>query len=82
MERAFAADFGGVRVHTDEAAAQMAQEVGAYAFTHGRDIYFNRGAWDPYGHEGRRLLAHELTHTLQQGDSHIQRWTKYSLRQR
>lgn len=73
MEGAFGADFGDVRVHTDAAAARMAQEVGAFAFTHRQDIYFNRGAWDPGSREGRRLLAHELTHTLQQGDSRIRR---------
>lgn len=73
MEGAFGADFGDVRVHTDAAAAQMAQEVGAYAFTHRRDIYFNRGAWDPDSSAGGQLLAHELTHTLQQGDSQIRR---------
>ncbi|MFL5764169.1 MAG: DUF4157 domain-containing protein [Bacteroidia bacterium] len=60
------ADFGSVRIHTGSHAAEMNQEIGAKAFTHGNDIYFNRGQYDPASDHGKHLLAHELTHTVQQ----------------
>ncbi|MEB3279642.1 MAG: DUF4157 domain-containing protein [Lyngbya sp.] len=66
MESRFGADFSEVRVHTDSQAAQMNQELGAQAFTHGNDIYFNSGKYDPSSGKGQELLAHELTHTIQQ----------------
>jgi hypothetical protein len=61
------ADLSGVNIHTDSKAVQMNKEVGAKAFTHGKDIYFNQGQYDPSSNEGKHLLAHELTHTVQQG---------------
>jgi hypothetical protein len=67
MENAFQTDFSRVRVHTDVQAAEMSQGIHARAFTHGQDIYFNRGEFSPETYEGKKLLAHELTHTLQQG---------------
>ncbi|MCB9301682.1 MAG: DUF4157 domain-containing protein [Lewinellaceae bacterium] len=67
MGSAMGADFTGVRVHTDSEAAQMSQDLGAQAFTHGSDIYFNEGKYDPGSSAGQHLLAHELTHTMQQG---------------
>ncbi|MCM8529078.1 MAG: DUF4157 domain-containing protein, partial [Lentisphaeraceae bacterium] len=67
MESGFGADFSGVRVHTGQNAAQMSQSIGARAFTHGNDIYFNSGQYNPESREGKHLLAHELTHTVQQG---------------
>ncbi|WP_219729934.1 eCIS core domain-containing protein [Sodalinema gerasimenkoae] len=67
MESRFGSDLGGVRVHTDEAAVKMNREVGAKAFTHGQDIYFNSGQYNPGSSSGKELLAHELTHTHQQG---------------
>ena len=66
------ADFSHVHIHTDSHAIQMNQELGAQAFTHGSDIYFNKGKYDPGSSEGKHLLAHELTHVIQQGAS-IQR---------
>jgi hypothetical protein len=60
------ANFSGVKVHTDEKAVQMNKEVGAKAFTHGNDIYFNKGQYNPTSNQGKHLLAHELTHTVQQ----------------
>ena len=60
------ADLSGVRIHDDEAAHAAAKEIGARAFTHGRDIFFAAGEWRPEDREGRRLLAHELAHTVQQ----------------
>ncbi|MCB0632231.1 MAG: DUF4157 domain-containing protein [Lewinella sp.] len=78
MSRAMGSDFSRVRVHTDTKAAQMNREVHAKAFTHGSDIYFNQGQYQPHTGEGKRLLAHELVHVVQQsgmqtGAEHIQR---------
>lgn len=67
MESSIGADFSGVRIHTGQQAASLSTELGAQAFTHGKDIYFNQGKYDPSGNSGRHLLAHELTHTIQQG---------------
>lgn len=66
MEPRFKADFGAVRIHTDDRAAGLAARLGARAFAHGRDIFFSRGAYDPDSAGGRELIAHELTHTIQQ----------------
>ncbi|MCO5947149.1 eCIS core domain-containing protein [Mucilaginibacter flavidus] len=66
MESAFQTDFSSVRVHTDSRAAEMSKGIQARAFTHGSDIYFNTGQFTPENAEGKRLLAHELTHVLQQ----------------
>jgi hypothetical protein len=66
MELHFARDFTRVRLHTDEVAAQSANAVGAQAYTVGRHVVFGSGAYAPHTVQGRRLLAHELTHTLQQ----------------
>src|SRR6185295_6523856 len=69
MEQAFGADFSGVRLHTDTTADTLSRSISAHAFTTGRDIYFRQGAYDPAGASGRKLLAHELTHVVQQGGS-------------
>ena len=61
------ADFSGVRVHTGSNANEMNRSLGAQAFTHGSDIYFNEGKYDTQSSSGKELLAHELTHTVQQG---------------
>jgi hypothetical protein len=66
MEPRFGADFSGVRVHTGAEAVQMNQELRAQAFTHGSDIYFADGKYDPGSSGGKQLLAHELTHVVQQ----------------
>ena len=68
MESRFGADFSGVRIHAGEQAAQLSQSLNAQAFTVGNDIYFNNGQYAPESTQGKHLLAHELTHTLQQGD--------------
>ena len=73
MESAFGADFSGVRLHTDSRAASMSRKISAHAFTHGNDIYFNDGMFSPSTDVGRHLLAHELTHTIQQGGNHVRR---------
>lgn len=62
----FGHDFSQVRVHTDAAAAQSARAVDASAYTVGRDIVFASGKYEPATDNGRRLLAHELTHVAQQ----------------
>jgi len=66
MEQAFGADFRGVRVHTDSQADQLNQSIQAKAFTTGQDVFFQQGAYKPGNRGGQELLAHELTHVLQQ----------------
>lgn len=72
MEQRFGADFGNVRVHADGAAAHLNRTIQAQAFTHGGDIYFGAGRYNPTTPAGQGLLAHELTHTIQQGASAVQ----------
>jgi len=67
MEPRFAADFAAVRIHTDERAAQRSRQLQARAFTVGNQIHFAAGQFRPDSGEGRELIAHELTHTIQQG---------------
>jgi hypothetical protein len=66
MESAIGTDFSGVNIHTDGNAVEMNEKLGAQAFTHGHDVYFNSGKYHPESAQGRRLLAHELTHVVQQ----------------
>ena len=66
MEARFGYDFSGVRVHDDARAAATAAGMDAAAFTVGEDVAFAPGRYDPSGYEGRRLLAHELAHVVQQ----------------
>lgn len=75
MESRFGHDFSGVRVHTDAKAAESARSVNALAYTVGRDIVFQPEYYSPGSTEGKRLLAHELTHVLQQNQAvpHTQR---------
>lgn len=67
MESGIGYDFSQVNIHTDETAIQMNRELGAKAFTRGNDVYFNRDQYRPETTEGQHLLAHELTHVVQQG---------------
>ncbi len=67
MESRLDYDFGGVRIHTDEKAARSADSVNALAYTVGNDVMFGPGQYQPSTLQGRRLLAHELTHVVQQG---------------
>ena len=69
MEPRFGHDFGRVRVHTEGQAAEAAGELKAKAFTVGRHIVFGAGRYQPQSQEGRRLLAHELAHVIQQSHS-------------
>lgn len=66
MERRFGREFGEVRVHTDSDASESARKMQARAYTVGRDVVFGAGQYDPATKEGQRLLAHELTHVVQQ----------------
>ncbi len=66
MEPGLGEDLGDVRVHDDRDAAEAANQIRAHAFTTGRDIYFGSGKYQPGSADGRQLLAHELTHVVQQ----------------
>lgn len=66
MEPHFRHDFSHVRVHTDAKAAESARAVNALAYTVGRDVVFGAGEYKPTTNEGKRLIAHELTHVIQQ----------------
>ncbi len=67
----FGHDFSDVRVHTDAKAVESAQAINALAYTLGQNVVFGAGQYSPESREGRRLLAHELTHVVQQIDSHL-----------
>lgn len=66
MEERFGEDFSGVRIHRDARAADSARAVNAHAYTVGNEIVFQSGRYDPDSETGRRTLAHELTHVVQQ----------------
>lgn len=70
MEGSFGADFGGVRVHTGHSADELNRSLQSRAFTVGGDIFFARNQYQPHAQAGQMLLAHELTHTVQQGAVH------------
>lgn len=67
MGSGFGADFSSVNIHDNPASHQMSSTLSAKAFTVGSDIYFNKGEYNPGSRAGKSLLAHELTHTIQQG---------------
>jgi hypothetical protein len=67
LESFFDADFSGVRVHVGKEAGA----IGAIAFTHGENLYFAPGRYDPNSREGVRLLAHELAHVIQQREGRV-----------
>ncbi len=66
MEESFGANFEQIRIHDDAEAATLSRSIHAEAFTYGNDIYFGANKFDPATEQGTELLAHELTHTLQQ----------------
>lgn len=74
MEPHFGSDLSGVRIHSGARAGDLSRQVNAHAFTIGQDVFFGHGQYDPATDSGRMLLAHELTHTVQQqgGSSHAQ----------
>jgi len=74
MEQAFGGtDFRGVTIHTDTQSDQLNRSIQAIAFTTGQDIFFQSGAYDPGSRSGKELLAHELTHVVQQNGHAVQR---------
>jgi hypothetical protein len=73
MENAFGADFSGVRIHHDDRADQLSETLSARAFTTGQDIFFRSDEYRPGTSAGRELLAHELTHVVQQGSAEVRR---------
>jgi len=81
MEERFGADFSEVRLHTGSEAAHLSRAINAQAFSHGRDIYFAAGKSDVESSAGKQLLAHELTHTIQQGatGTHVPRLLAHEL---
>jgi len=66
MESAFGADFSRVRIHTNADAVELNKQLRSQAFTRGQDVFFNEGKFRPETGEGKLLLAHELTHVVQQ----------------
>ena len=73
MEPVFGSDFSGVRVHANAEADTLNHSLSARAFTTGQDIFFRQGAYNPGSSSGRELLAHELTHVVQQNGNQVQR---------
>ncbi|MBL4674760.1 MAG: DUF4157 domain-containing protein [Mucilaginibacter sp.] len=67
MEARMGADFSAVKIHNGHQAVQLNRKLNAQAFATGNDIFFNEGKYQPDTQEGKRLLAHELTHVIQQG---------------
>jgi hypothetical protein len=72
FEQALGVDFSPVRVHTDSRANELAQRADALAITYGKDIFFRKGTYDPNSQYGLFLIAHELTHIVQQQSSGIE----------
>jgi hypothetical protein len=66
FETRFGADFRGVRIHANAQSDRLNRSIGAQAFTTGQDVFFRRGAYQPESHVGQKLVAHELTHVVQQ----------------
>ena len=66
LETAMGEDFSDVRIHDDAEAHDLSTSVSAEAFTTGSDVFFQSGKYDPASSEGKKLLAHELTHVVQQ----------------
>ncbi|WP_392533987.1 DUF4157 domain-containing protein [Nostoc sp. C117] len=73
MEQAFGVDFSGVSVHTDSQSDQLNRSIQARAFTTGQDVFFRRGQYNPGSRAGQELLAHELTHVVQQNGGAVRR---------
>lgn len=82
MGSRFGADFSGVRIHTDANADTLNRSLKAQAFTVGSDVYFAQGRYNPDSYDGRRLVAHELTHVVQQGGASATRTMPLSTAQR
>jgi hypothetical protein len=72
MGQVMGADFSGVKVHTDSQSDQLNKSIQAKAFTTGQDVFFRQGAYEPNSPVGQELIAHELTHVVQQNGGAIQ----------
>jgi hypothetical protein len=73
MGQAMGADFSRVKIHTDTTADKLNRSVQARAFTTGNDVFFKKGEYNPQSSTGQELIAHELTHVVQQNGSQIRR---------
>ena len=73
MENRFGYDFNNVKIHNNALATKSAQSINALAYTSGRNIVFNEGQYSPGTNKGKKLLAHELTHVVQQGSGSVNR---------
>ena len=73
MGQAMGADFSGVKIHTDSQSDQLNKSIQAKAFTTGQDVFFRQGAYEPSSRGGQELIAHELTHVVQQNGGAVQR---------
>ena len=73
MGQAMGADFSDVKIHTDSQSDQLNRSIQAKAFTTGQDVFFRQGAYEPSSRLGQELIAHELTHVVQQNDEAVQR---------
>ena len=73
MEEAYGTDFSGVRIHTGSRADNLNKSIQAKAFTTGQDVFFRQGEYSPESSGGKELLAHELTHVVQQSGGSLQR---------
>jgi hypothetical protein len=73
FEPRFGKNFSNVRIHTDSVAAKSAQSINALAYTTGNNIVFNTGQYSPESESGKKLMAHELTHVVQQGSNVVAR---------
>ncbi|MFM7600894.1 MAG: DUF4157 domain-containing protein, partial [Pseudanabaena sp.] len=72
MGQVMGADFSGIRVHTDSQSDQLNKSIQAKAFTTGQDVFFRQGAYNPSSTSGQELIAHELTHVVQQGGASLE----------
>ncbi|MEH2127688.1 eCIS core domain-containing protein [Nostoc sp.] len=73
MEQAFGADLSGVKIHANAQSDELNRSIQARAFTTGKDVFFRQGAYEPGSLGGQELLAHELTHVVQQNGGTVQR---------
>jgi len=78
MGSRFGHDFSRVRIHTDSAASSSAHALRSQAYTVGEDIVFRDGKFSPHSRDGERLLAHELTHVVQQSQARGGTWERVS----
>ncbi|MBD2363024.1 DUF4157 domain-containing protein [Anabaena minutissima FACHB-250] len=79
MSAAMGADFSGVRVHADAQSDELNRSIQAKAFTTGQDVFFRQGEYQPGSRGGQELIAHELTHVVQQNGGAVQRSPQQSL---